>query len=120
MRKSLTWTKLFVLVFATMATVLALASNDQLVLLARVSFAGTAMIAPMVLAAVLWRRTLGIEIPWLSLGAIVLFLLANIGVLPRTFMGLRAELLLLIVNTVAVLTSLFVRLPFARRGIESA
>lgn len=120
MTKSLTWTKLAVLIFAVLATALALVSNDQLVMLARVSFAGTAMIAPMVLAAVLWRRALGTEIPLISLGAVILFLLPNLGVLPAMLLGVRIELVLLLVVSVSVLASIVIRYPFSLEKVEPA
>lgn len=114
--RTLASTKIVVIVFAVMATGLALLSNDELVMLARVSFAGTAMIAPMVLAAVLRRPGLGVEIPVLSLGALVVFLLASLGVMPSSFMGMRAELVLLATTSAGAVVSCLVRAPSQLSG----
>lgn len=106
---TLTRTKLVILIFAILATALALVSTDQLVMLARVSFAGTAMIAPMVLAAVLKRRQPGVDIPLMALAALAVFLLSNLGVLPANVAGLRLDLATLITVTAFTLLSSFVR-----------
>lgn len=100
MAKSLTWTKLFVVVFAALATALALVSNNQLVMLARVSFSGTAMIAPMVLVAVLARSGTGVAIPIATSGTLLLYLLSLTGVIPNTAGPVRMDLLLLCLLTV--------------------
>jgi len=101
--------RLVVLIYAGLAASLALVSSDQLVLLARVSFAGTALIAPMVLAAVAARARLGPEVPVLSLGATVLFLLQILGFLPGTVLGARVDLVLLLFVSAGVWLSTVVR-----------
>ena len=55
-------TKLAIVFFALAALVFAIFSSDQLVLLARVSFAGTALLAPLVLGAILSRHPPGVEV----------------------------------------------------------
>lgn len=103
--KPITEVKVVIFIFAFLAFLLALVSNDQLVMLARVSFGGTALIAPMVLAAIIKKCGLRIEIPVLSLACLLLFLLAQIRVLPSTFVGIRIDLFLLIFVSLAVLSS---------------
>ena len=101
--------KWIISIFMALATAFALVSNDQLVLLARVSFAGTAMIAPMVLAAILRQERLGIEIPIISLGGLILFLLSTMGLLSQSLLGLRTDLAVFIFVAVGVSASVAVR-----------
>ena len=111
--RTLTRTKLLILVFAILATTLALVSNDQLVMLARVSFAGTAMIAPMVLVAVLCRTHSRPEIPCAAAVALIVFLISTFGLLPSKIIGFRLELLVLLI--VGAVTGLSVGI---RRRVE--
>ncbi|KPL16922.1 MAG: sodium:solute symporter, partial [Bacteroides sp. SM23_62] len=54
--KTLTKTRVGIIFFALAALVFSLIASDRLVMLARVSFAGTALAAPMILAAILQER----------------------------------------------------------------
>lgn len=111
--QTLTRTKLVIVIFATLATALALTSTDQLVMLARVSFAGTAMIAPMVVVAVLDRQKQGMSIPLMSLAALSAFLLSTLGIFPASVTGFRTDLVILL--TLAALSAL---VALARRRVE--
>jgi len=88
-------TKIAIVGFAVTALVFAILSSDQLVLLARVSFAGTALMGPLILAAVLTRSTPGYEIIVISALGLTLFVLALLGVIPDNPGGVRIDLLLL-------------------------
>jgi len=55
-RNSVKYTRIAVLSFGAAALLFSLIASNQLVLLARVSFAGTALMGPMVLSAVLLKR----------------------------------------------------------------
>ncbi|MDW3094711.1 MAG: sodium:solute symporter family protein [Gammaproteobacteria bacterium] len=85
-----------------------LAKNEgitDLVLLARLSFAGTALIAPMVICAIYSdddRSNLGWEVPIASLFIVALFLLHVFGFGPNQLIGLRIDLALLIIVSIYV------------------
>ncbi|MEX0323793.1 MAG: sodium:solute symporter family protein [Puniceicoccaceae bacterium] len=101
--------KLTIVLFAILAFALALNSTNELVLLARVSFAGTALIAPLVFFAIITKEHLGPEIPLITLLTLVLFLLANLGLLSSNFLGIRIDLTLLAFVTIASFSSYIVR-----------
>lgn len=101
--------KFVIYLFAFLAFLLAINSTDQLVMLARISFAGTSLIAPMVLVAVVMKEHLGREIPIYSLIALVLFLLTTIGLLPNNFMGIRIDLVLLLGVSFLTFCSVYIR-----------
>ena len=88
-------TKIAIVGFALTALVFAILSSDELVLLARVSFAGTALMGPLILAAVLTRSAPGQEIVVISALGLTLFILALLGVIPNNPGGVRIDLLLL-------------------------
>lgn len=101
--------KLAILLFALASFVLALFSTNQLVMIARVSFAGTSLLAPMVLAAVLRPRRLGKEVPIFVAAALVVFLLSILGVFPSKVGPIRMDLLLLILVALATFVSVNIR-----------
>ena len=100
-----TFRKLPILIFAIMAFGLAVLSSSELVLLATVSFAGTSLLAPMILLAVLSRDG---EHPPLLIpvicGVSLLIYLASLlsGFVPQVIFGYRLELLLLTLNAIIV------------------
>ncbi len=81
---------------AVAALGLSLVSSDQLVMLARVSFTGTAMLAPTVLICVSSRARVPRWLPVASVSAMGIYLASTIGLLPDRVMGLRIELALLV------------------------
>lgn len=81
------------LAFAALA--LSLVSSDQLVLLARVSFTGTAMLAPTVFACVTGIARVPRFLPLSSIAAMGIYLAVLVGLLPDRILGLRVELGLL-------------------------
>ena len=97
--------KLPILIFAIMAFGLVVLSSSELVLLATVSFAGTSLLAPMILLAVLSRDG---EHPPLLIpvicGVSLLIYLASLlsGFVPQVIFGYRLELLLLTLNAIIV------------------
>ena len=99
-------TKIAIVAFALMALMFAIASSDELVLLARVSFAGTALLAPLIFAAVLSSRTLSSGIIVATGVGLLLFLLSVAGFLPDSVGPLRMDLALLL--AVSAVTALFV------------
>ncbi len=82
--------------FAVMALVFALLTSDQLVLLARASFAGTALLAPMIFTGVFSDRAHQFKlVPILTLISILLVVCSQLGWLPTKIAGIRLDLLLL-------------------------
>ena len=92
-------------VFAFAAFLFSIASSDQLVLLARTSFAGTAMLAPLVLSGVLGKSPKPTTLLPATTVALILFLLSIFGLVPAKIFTLRIDLLLFItLSAIALLT----------------
>jgi SSS family solute:Na+ symporter len=90
-------TKIGIFGFSVIALIFSLLVSDQIVLLARVSFAGTGIMGPMILLGVLSDRKISSFIIVISGVGLVVFLLSLMGVLPNQIYGLRMDLLLFIV-----------------------
>ena len=95
-RKLMIRTRLAIICFGVAALVFSILSSDELVLLARVSFAGTALMAPMIFAAVFSKRKPGVVIPLVTVAALVLFILSLLGWIPDQFWNIRLDLMLLV------------------------
>ena len=94
-------TKVAILIFAICALIVAILSTDQLVLIARVSFAGTAILAPSIITAVLCRRRRpnGIII-WATAMALILFLCSVLGLIPDMIGAFRLDLSLILLLSI--------------------
>jgi SSS family solute:Na+ symporter len=95
--KTLTRTRIGIIFFALAALVFSLIASDRLVMLARVSFAGTALAAPMILAAILRERPPSKWIVVLTAVAIVVFISSLLEIIPSTIGFLRMDLALLLI-----------------------
>lgn len=87
--------------FAVAALLFSLFTSDQLVLLARISFAGTAMMGPLVILGIFSKKSMGpfmIIMSGLGLGA---FVLSQAGVLPGMVGPFRMDLFLMIVLAIS-------------------
>ena len=102
-------TKLAIFGFAAIALIFSILASDQLVLLARVSFAGTSMMAPMILAGILAKRPLGTEIIVATALALLLFLASLLEIIPSTIGPIRLDLLLLLSVGAIALVSYYTR-----------
>ena len=102
-------TKIAIICFAVTALVFAILSSDELVLLARVSFAGTSLLGPLILAAVLTRSAPGVEVIIISALGLMLFLLSLLGVIPDKPGGVRIDLLLLLCVVICTAFSVLLR-----------
>ncbi len=89
-------TKAGMFLFAFFAFVFSLISSDQLVLLARVSFAGTAMAGPLILIAVFARQKARMSFLWFALAAEIVFGLSLVGWIPSEIIGIQTDFLLFI------------------------
>ncbi|MDP4852050.1 MAG: hypothetical protein NWR22_02600 [Saprospiraceae bacterium] len=107
-RKSLITIRLAVLGFAVSALLFSLFSSDQLVLLARVSFAGTAMTGPLILLGLITNKPQGSFMVWITGLGIITFLLAQAKFLPLKVGGLGIDLFLFIILGLAALANYLV------------
>ena len=95
-KKVLAITKIGMVVFALAALIFSLISSDQLVLLARVSFAGTALMAPMIISAMLATGKTNMIVVWVTALAKGVFIASLLGIIPAMVSGVRMDLLLFI------------------------
>jgi SSS family solute:Na+ symporter len=95
-KRALAITRIFILVFGVIALVFSILSSEQLVLLARTSFAGTAMLGPLILVGILSEKRPGLLIPVCTLIALLVFVLSSAGVIPGRFGPVEIEMLLFV------------------------
>ncbi|MBT34478.1 MAG: sodium:solute symporter [Thalassobius sp.] len=89
-------TRIGIVFFALVALVFSLISSDQLVLLARTSFAGTALMAPMIFTGIFLTNHTGKVMPYATALSMFIFILSLLGVIPSFYFGIRLDLLLFI------------------------
>jgi SSS family solute:Na+ symporter len=94
--RSLVLVRSAIVVFALSALVVSLVSNTNIVLLARTSFAGSALLAPMILSAVFFPKQLHRLIPLLTGLGLIVFLASIFGLMGDVVWGLRMDLLIFI------------------------
>ncbi len=95
-RSSVNYTRVGILVFGLASLVFSIISGNQLVLLARVSLTGTALLAPMIISAIVRHSPPGKVIVVATGFALVLFLLSLVAFIPDIIGIIRLDLLLLI------------------------
>ena len=98
-------TKIGIFIFAIIALVFSELIKDQIALLARVSFAGTALMGPMILLGILSDRKISNVIIYASFAGLVIFLLSLAGILNNVYLGLRLDLLLFILLSAVAIVS---------------
>ncbi len=84
--------KILIALFSGLALLMAMYSSQSLVMLARVSFAGTAILAPMVLTAILYKGKKPTSIIWATLIGLIVFMLTSMNIIPSTALGIRADI----------------------------
>ncbi|HEC43687.1 MAG TPA: sodium:solute symporter family protein [Bacteroides sp.] len=89
-------TRIGLFVFAIIALVFSTLMSDELALLARTSFTGTSMMAPVVLFGVLSRKKPSRGILILSATGLIILLLSLLHVVPQHIGGMRLDFLLYI------------------------
>ncbi len=103
----MTKTKIGIFVFSVIAFFFSIIVIDQLVLLARVSFAGTGIMGPMILLGILSNRKISSAIIYLSFVGLVIFLLSLADIIPDMYFGIRLDLLLfLVLGVIAIISHL--------------
>lgn len=93
--------RLAVLGFAASALLFSLFSSDQLVLLARVSFAGTALTGPLILLGLMTKKPQGSFMIWATGIGIMVFILAQAKIIPLKIGGLGIDVCLFFVLALA-------------------
>ncbi len=85
-----------IVVFAITALVFSIYSSDELVLLARTSFAGTALMAPMIFTGIFYDNSARLKvIPIATAIGILYFVASLLGLVPDTLLNFRVDLLML-------------------------
>lgn len=115
--KAVALTRIFIVVFGLLALLFSIVSTEHLVLLARTSFTGTAMMAPMILTGILGSKRLSLLMPVATLCALVYFILSKLGIAPGQIGGLQTEIVLFIALSAAVFIE-FVPKRIAARNRE--
>lgn len=101
--------RIAIISFAVAALLFSLISSDQLVLLAWISFAGTAIMGPMVLLGIYAKKPQGgLMIVATALG-VVAFVLSEAGILPAEIGPARMDLCLMILLSVLAIINSIVR-----------
>lgn len=105
--KSIQITRVFIVLFGILALVFSIVSTEHLVMLARTSFTGTAMMAPMILLGILSKTRPSSLLPLITLVALIIFIVTKLGYLPAQLFDLQLELILFSILIVAVLAEVF-------------
>ncbi len=101
-------TKFYLFFFAILVMVFASLMGDQLALLARVSFTGTSMMAPVILAGVLSKKKPGKELIVISFIALTIFLASTAKIIPAVVGPLNMDIALYIFIACATGISLLI------------
>ena len=104
-QKVMRLTKIGIFVFALIALIFSELIKDQIALLARVSFAGTALMGPMILLGILSDRKVPTLIIWASFIGLVVFLLSLGGIVANNIFGIRLDLFLFVCLSIIALIS---------------
>ena len=107
-KKAISITRIFIMVFGLLALIFSIVSTEHLVLLARTSFTGTAMMGPMILVGILSGKKLSKLMPIVTLLALVVFILSKMGMVPSQIWLLQTEIVLFSVLALAVFFELVV------------
>ena len=108
-KKAMQITRISLFFFAAVVMLFSTIMSDELALLARVSFTGTAMMAPIVLMAVISKGQPPRGLIIISFLAFVTYILSLAGVIPDSLGGIRLDLLLYLYLIVATLTLVFIK-----------
>jgi SSS family solute:Na+ symporter len=102
-------TKIALFIFAVIVMVFSVTISDELVLLARVSFAGTSMLTPVILIGVLSKKKPGKELLVISAIALFVFLFSVFQLIPENIYGVRVDMGLYIILFISTIISVVVR-----------
>jgi len=102
-------TKIALFIFAIIVMVFSVIISDELVLLARVSFAGTSMLTPVILIGVLSKKKPGKELLVISAIALFVFLFSVFQLIPENIYGVRVDMGLYVILFIATIISIVTR-----------
>jgi len=102
-------TRISLALFTIIVLVFSIIMSDELVLLARVSFTGTSMIAPVILVGILSKKKPGKELIYASALALLIFLFSMTELIPEVIAGIRIDLALHGFLIITILLSLGIR-----------
>lgn len=102
-------TKIALSIFAMIVLLFSSLMGDELALLARMSFAGTSMIVPIILIGVLSKRKPGTEIIVCSALSLLIFLATLFKLIPEKILAMRVDLILYLVLFSISLISVIIR-----------
>ncbi|MEL6254703.1 MAG: sodium:solute symporter family protein [Bacteroidota bacterium] len=96
--------RLSIFAFAIIALIFALLTSDELVALARTSFAGTSLLAPMIFAGIFHKKASSLKIlPIFTMLGILLFVASQFKIVPSNLFGIRMDLFILLILSVLTL-----------------
>jgi SSS family solute:Na+ symporter len=101
--------RIAIISFAIAALLFSLFSSNQLVLLARISFAGTAMMGPLVILGIFSKKPMGIFMIVMSGLGLAAFILSQTGVLPGKVGSIRMDLFLMMVLAICAFGNYMVK-----------
>lgn len=94
--KMVRYARIGIFFFAVMALIFALMTTDELVLLARTSFVGTSLLAPLIFTGIFYENSKNLKlIPVATLIGIIIFVASLMGWIPNKIIGIRMDLFLL-------------------------
>lgn len=100
-KKSKNTNKLFIIGFGIVALLLSIFSTKELVLLARVSFAGTSLLAPMVFVSIFSKSKHNSLLPVVTFLSLLVYLVASFtSWIPSVLFGIRLDMILLVTNVI--------------------
>lgn len=96
-RQMVRYARIGIFFFAILALILALLSSNELVLLARTSFAGTSLLAPLIFTGIYNESAhrFNMLLPVATLIGLLTFVASSIGWIPDKIIGVRLDLVLL-------------------------
>jgi SSS family solute:Na+ symporter len=104
-KKVMRITRLSIFGFAFSAMIFSILSSDQLVLLARVSFAGTSIMAPMILSGIFAKTKPSPVIVYATGLGLLIFVASLLKLIPEMIGVIRIDLLLLLILTLIAVGS---------------
>jgi SSS family solute:Na+ symporter len=102
-------TKIALFIFAVIVMAFSVIISDELVLLARVSFAGTSMLTPVILIGVLSKKKPGKELLVISSIALFVFLFSVFQLIPENIYGVRVDMGLYVILFISTIISIVFR-----------
>lgn len=93
--------RISIMAFAVIALIFAILSSDELVLLARTSFAGTALLAPMIFTGIFYKRAHEVKaLPIATLVGVLILVASLLKWIPPNIAGIRMDLAILLILAV--------------------